>query len=147
MAAPIYKVSGKRMATAEELPHEHVPVETEMHPVEDDVLVLDQGTSEDDLDRPDEMDAPVVEDIDPRAWRLMPGPEDGTLIEVKADPDQPDDEAVPAIFRRTRRRDHAARRWVPAQFWASALTSQELSFEPIVWRMLPGFATPGMVIR
>jgi hypothetical protein len=87
------------------------------------------------------------QDPDPRAWRLVDEftPRDGTLIEAKADPDMPDDQAAVLKWRITRRRNFGRRRWVVVGFWANALTNEEVVVEPFVWRLPQGFLLPGMV--
>jgi hypothetical protein len=84
----------------------------------------------------------------PRAWKIVDDtvPRDGTLIEVKADPGEGDEAAVPAKWRITRQRDPATRSWARKEFWVNALTAERLPFEPYVWRLPEGFLLPGMVI-
>ncbi len=84
---------------------------------------------------------------DPRAWRSMDcAPRDNTLIEAKARASDGDDTAFPIKYRVTRRRDHARRCWAVVGFWANAITREELTVEPEVWRLPEGFLVPGMVV-
>lgn len=82
-----------------------------------------------------------------RPWLLMDdAPDDGTMIEVKEDPDQPDITAVMVRWYRTSVRDRALRKWVPAAWWRIAVTGERLGFEPFCWRVVAGFEMPGMIV-
>jgi hypothetical protein len=110
------------------------------------VPVIKDGTHGDDL-------APYVTPIklpdmsQSRPWHLMDNaPQDGTMIEVKEDPEDPDVSAVMVRYYHTSVRDRARRKWVPAAWWRNALTAERLSFEPFCWRMPDGFTQPGMIV-
>lgn len=79
-----------------------------------------------------------------RPWLLMDdAPKDGTIIETKADPDDPEYTAVHATWRTTRVRATPPQRgWAIASFWADPLTKQRLHPEPFVFRMLEGNVLP-----
>jgi hypothetical protein len=82
-----------------------------------------------------------------RPWHLMDNaPQDGTMIEVKEDPEDPDVSAVMVRYYHTSVRDRARRKWVPTAWWRNALTAERLSFEPFCWRMPDGFTQPGMIV-
>ena len=79
--------------------------------------------------------------VDGRPWELIDDdtPRNGTIIEVKADPDDASEPVQMAEWRITRRRDPELRRWAIVAYWANPLTKQELPFEPMVWRLPEGF--------
>lgn len=82
-----------------------------------------------------------------RPWLLMDdAPQDGTMIEVKEDPDQSDITAVMVRWYRTSVRDRALRKWVPAAWWRIAVTGERLGFEPFCWRVVEGFEMPGLIL-
>jgi len=82
-----------------------------------------------------------------RPWHLMDNaPQDGTMIEVKEDPDQPDETAMMVRYYHTSVRDREKRKWVPAAWWRTAITAEKLMFEPFCWRMPQGFEAPGMIV-
>ena len=84
-----------------------------------------------------------------RPWQLIDDdtPRDNTLLEVKFDPDDDAEPISHVVWRITRRRNAENRRWEVVGFWANALTREELTFEPMVWRLPEGFLYPGMVMR
>ena len=141
------KTSGKRMEMTESFQDPPVVNIVEGHSyaghsvaagVAEAVTIADVG--------PGYLEPPVVDIVDPRAWRLMEdAPLDGTLIEVKADPDDSDDKAVQVVWRKTSRRDGPSRRWVPRNFWSHSVSREELAFEPFCWRLPEGFILPGMI--
>lgn len=96
---------------------------------------------------PEQVPVPAMEAAPPRPWHTMEeAPRDGTLVEMKEDPDHPDDVAKPGKWRATRRRDGRSRRWVQDGWWVDPVTGQRLMFEPFCWRHLDGFLEPGMVV-
>lgn len=136
MHEPRIKTSGRRMEMADDIHQDTTPV-MELGP-ESYLEVIQDAVVE-----------PYFPSVvpDPRAWRLMDdAPKDATLIEVKSDPDDPDEKSVTAKWRITRRRVHAERRWEIYGYWSDPLTRFAIPFEPFVWRMPEGFLVPGMVI-
>jgi hypothetical protein len=130
MKEPQIKTSGKRMEMAEDF----TPAEVVGAAVIEDVPGIGPGVF------------PIVSD-EPRPWHLMDNaPQDGTMIEVKEDPEDPDVSAVMVRYYHTSVRDRARRKWVPAAWWRNALTAERLSFEPFCWRMPDGFTQPGMIV-
>jgi hypothetical protein len=79
-----------------------------------------------------------------RPWLPMDdAPKDGTIIESKADPDEPDAAAVLATWRTTRRRNTPPLRgWGIVGFWCHPIGHAELEREPFVWRMMEGGVLP-----
>lgn len=78
------------------------------------------------------------------AWETMEtAPTDGTIIQTKADPDEPDDKAALARWYVTRVR--SSRRWTPAAWWVDPVTRARLPFEPFCWRPTAMSVAPGMV--
>jgi len=80
-------------------------------------------------------------------WDLIEtAPRDGTIIEAKFDPDDPDNMAMALVWRKTTRRDHLLRRWVPTGFWSVPYNRDPIVREPFCWRMPDGFVNPGMMV-
>lgn len=144
MSGHRFKTSDRRVATADEA----APVAQPVMAIAPEPEIETQEIEELPVEAVADVDVPILSDIDPRRWRLMDdsAPKDGTLIEVLADPDQPETEAVPVKYRITRRRDAQRRQWMVIGFWSNALTREELAFEPFQWRLPTGFLLPGMVV-
>lgn len=139
------RTSGKRMEMAQEVTLGGGS--TAQVTVEDGAVTAVVITSPHKFVSPMTDDHPSDDDIDPHAWRLMDdAPADGTMIEVKEDPDQPDITAVMVRWYRTSVRDRALRKWVPAAWWRIAVTGERLGFEPFCWRVVEGFERPGMIV-
>jgi len=81
----------------------------------------------------------------PRPWALMDdAPRDGTIIETKEDPEDPDYKVRHAVWRTTRTR--GGHRWLIVSFWADPLSRQKLWPEPFCWRLLEGNVLPSAVM-
>ena len=79
---------------------------------------------------------PETEEFSPDTFLLIcDAPKDGTVLQIKTDPDDPDDRAVFAIWRSTTMFDKAERRWRRIGYWADPITKRQLDGEPIVFRL------------
>jgi hypothetical protein len=132
------KASAKRM----EMAPETVTVPGARYEVPPAVVLVEQDGTPIDA-----MPVYITSVSNERLWHLMDNaPQDGTMIEVKEDPEDPDVSAVMVRYYHTSVRDRARRKWVPAAWWRNALTAERLSFEPFCWRMPDGFTQPGMIV-
>jgi hypothetical protein len=81
-------------------------------------------------------------DVAGRPWLDMTtAPRDGTLVELDCAGAQP----VIGVWRITRRRRPTVRGWHLTAFWSDPVTREEISGEPLGWRMPAGYLTPGMI--
>jgi hypothetical protein len=83
------------------------------------------------------------QDVVGRPWMDMTtAPRDGTLVELDYAGVQP----VIAVWRITRRRRPTVRGWHLSSFWADPVTRQQITGEPLGWRMPAGYLAPGVAM-
>jgi hypothetical protein len=76
------------------------------------------------------------EQFPPETFLLMDdAPRDGSMLQVKTDPDAPDEQAVYAIWRSTTMYDKELRKWRRIGYWADPITKRQIDGEPIVYRI------------
>lgn len=94
---------------------------------------------------PDEPDPP--EEFSPDTFQLMDeAPHDGSMLQVKFDPDADDDRAVFAVWRSTTMFDREARKWRRIGYWADPITKRQLPAEPIVYRLASAAPILGVLV-
>jgi hypothetical protein len=87
------------------------------------------------------------EEFSPETFLLIcDAPRDGTVLQVKTDPDDPDDRAIFAIWRSTTMFDREMRRWKRVGYWADPITKRQLDGEPIVFRLASVAPIQGVMV-
>ena len=86
------------------------------------------------------------EEFPPETFLLADdAPKDGTLLQVKYDPDVPDEQAVYAVWRSTMAFIKEDRRWRRIGYWADPVTKRQLPGEPIVYRLASAAPILGLI--
>lgn len=87
-----------------------------------------------------------TEEFSPETFLLMDdAPRDGSMIQVKMDPDAPDEAAHYAVWRSTTMFDKELRKWRRIGYWADPVTKRQLDGEPIVWRLASAAPLLGLI--
>lgn len=95
----------------------------------------------------EEQEPDLPEEFSPETFLLIcDAPRDGAVLEVKMDPDDPDDRAVMAIWRSTTVYDKEMRRWRRIGYWADPITKRQLDGEPIVFRLASAVTIMGTMV-
>lgn len=106
-----------------------------------------QSELEDALDTADQQEPDPPEEFPPETFLLIcDAPKDGTLLQVKMDPDDPDEAAVYAVWRSTMMREKGVAHWVRVGFWADPVTKRQLGGDPIVYRMANATPILGVMV-